>query len=78
VSYPYVNPNHVKECDCEDYPCCGHTDNIPLSPEDYYCSDCGFSHLNECAWNFDSDELYCTICGMAHREEDHEVPDGAE
>jgi hypothetical protein len=66
MSYPYVNPNHVKECNCEDYPCCGHTDNIPTFDSDWlYCDRCGMTHKDfEC----DDDEW----------EEDDEVPDGTE
>lgn len=39
----HIDPRHVKDCDCEDYPCCGHTDNIP-SDEPYECDLCFTQH----------------------------------
>ena len=29
----HISPSHSKYCSCDDYPCCGHTDNIPSEPE---------------------------------------------
>jgi|SRR5688572_5080030 len=39
----HIDPRHVRDCDCEDYPCCGHTDNIP-SDEPYECDLCFTQH----------------------------------
>ena len=32
----------IKDCSCEDFPCCEHADNYPSEPE--FCDDCGFAH----------------------------------
>lgn len=32
----------IKDCDCEDFPCCEHADNFP-SEEPEYCDLCGGS-----------------------------------
>lgn len=42
-------PYPIKDCDCEDFPCCGHGDNFPVEdPMDYYCDICGMCHTGEC------------------------------
>ena len=37
-----------RDCDCEDFPCCGHgiTANSAESIEDYYCDRCGSNHVS--------------------------------
>jgi hypothetical protein len=30
----------VKDCQCEDFPCCEHADNFPET-EPQYCEECG-------------------------------------
>lgn len=53
---------------CEDYPCCGHTDNNPcpgqtITDEPWYCDECGFNHAGfmvSCpADDWDDDEDTC-------------------
>lgn len=43
-------PYPIKDCQCEDFPCCEHADNFPNEdPMAYYCDICGFSHSpNDC------------------------------
>lgn len=49
--YPYP----VKDCQCEDFPCCEHADNFPSEPE--YCDQCGYYHGGPCPDNdYDDDE----------------------
>jgi hypothetical protein len=63
VRYP------TKDCQCEDFPCCEHADNFPAeSSEDYYCDQCGFSHVGECPNDLEDDdeveeELECLNAG---------------
>jgi hypothetical protein len=51
----------VKDCQCEDFPCCEHADNFP-STEPEYCDLCGrYGHSPfECQdgeWQEDEDEV---------------------
>lgn len=32
----------IKDCSCEDWPCCEHADNFPTEPE--YCDICGYTY----------------------------------
>ena len=46
----------IKDCDCEDFPCCEHADNYPVEdPMDLYCDQCGFSHYGDCAYEEDDE-----------------------
>lgn len=64
MSYPYVSSRSVRDCDCEDYPCCGHTDNIPFDNADLYCGICGMSHY----------EVDCPDDGLDDDEEEEDEP----
>lgn len=46
----------VKDCECEDFPCCEHADNFPImDSEAYYCDMCGFNHVGLCPDDYDDD-----------------------
>ncbi len=50
MSYP------VKDCACEDFPCCEHADNFPAE-EPRYCDMCGGYHESlDCPVDFVDDE----------------------
>lgn len=34
--------NRYPECNCEDFPCCGHYDLVEYEPE--HCDNCGYMH----------------------------------
>lgn len=44
----------IKDCSCEDFPCCEHADNYPSEPE--YCDICGFAHRSiDCPTGYEED-----------------------
>ena len=44
----------IKDCNCEDFPCCEHADNYPSEPE--YCDMCGFAHRSiDCPTGYEED-----------------------
>lgn len=47
----------VKDCSCEDFPCCEHADNFP-DTEPEYCDLCGAHGHSplDCAWGYDEPE----------------------
>jgi hypothetical protein len=45
-------PYPIKDCDCEDFPCCVHADNFGDEGPPY-CDQCGFNHFGDC---FEDDE----------------------
>jgi hypothetical protein len=47
----------IKDCKCEDFPCCEHADNYPAEPE--YCNMCGYTY-------------YTAVCPCEDRYEDDE------
>lgn len=55
----YFPTSHtVKYCDCEDFPCCGHLDEVSSYGYDdaYYCDVCGTTHMPDAYCNWGSDE----------------------
>lgn len=55
-------PHPVKDCQCEDFPCCEHADNFPDS-EPEYCDLCGCYGHSPFA------------CQEGYRWEDYEEPE---
>jgi len=51
----------VKDCQCEDFPCCEHADNFPDDDEPEFCEVCGiqghssFKCDHEEGWGDDDD-----------------------
>lgn len=50
----------IKDCDCEDFPCCEHADNYPAEPE--YCDVCGYTYMGP----------VCRFCEEPDEEEDYD------
>lgn len=51
-------PTPVKDCRCEDFPCCEHADNFPIE-EPEYCGVCGsYGHYDgQCEVDWEEDEV---------------------
>lgn len=61
---------------CEDYPCCGHTDQDPcpgrsVISEPWYCDECGGYHHSLYCPVQDWDEPECESCGGDYDVEIH-------
>lgn len=64
----------IKDCQCEDFPCCEHADNSPSEPD--YCEDCGIMHMGICPQEiYEDDEDYCEEHCQVNCGEDHELED---
>lgn len=51
----------IKDCNCEDFPCCEHADNYPAEPE--YCDVCGYTYYT----------AVCKFCEAPYDDEDDEL-----
>ena len=46
-----------RDCDCEDFPCCGHgITAADVLTEAEYCDRCGFAHFGNCDRPGDDEE----------------------
>jgi hypothetical protein len=50
----------IKDCQCEDFPCCEHADNFETEPE--YCDICGYNYYGP----------ICKFCEAPYEEEEDE------
>jgi hypothetical protein len=49
-------PYPIKDCNCEDFPCCEHADNFG-PPEPEYCDVCGWTHSPTLDCQAEDDDL---------------------